>query len=409
MLSAPWCAGGAGAARQPYPAIGLPQTKRLSHHAAVKPRRDFRVCRALLSLTLPLLPYLCSAADGPTAAATNNFVTAALRETNTLPVRVLVLNYDPILKAHKNVRLHQHLKWNDPRPMTTNLMRYIRESSGGFANYQMVEWIDVDEFPVKRDGFRYTEESFLEMWKDKKKAHQPDSVSYAAIFKAHNLAERVRQENITDIWIWGAPYFGTDEYAMKIPGDLNYFQTDNPWFYRPYDIPDCGRTVWVMGFNYEVGEDNALHSFGHRCEGVIAMTVGRGVWNDAAGETNAWSRFTRQATKYPEGAQVGNVHGGPNAKSGYDYAQTNAVMSAADDWFNYPKLTGTKTLVGRESWGGRQYHLNYMRWWLNHLPKARGTTEGFYNNWWRYVVDYDAAVAKLPPDGRLEKARTAMY
>jgi hypothetical protein len=84
-------------------------------------------------------------------------------------------------------------------------------------------------------------------------------------------------------------------------------------------------------------------------------------------------------------------------------------MSAADDWFNYPKLTGTKTLVGRESWDGRQYHLNYMRWWLNHLPKARGTTEGFYNNWWGYVVDYDAAVAKLPPDGRLEKARTAMY
>jgi hypothetical protein len=25
-------------------------------------------------------------------------------------------------------------------------------------------------------------------------------------------------------------------------------------------------------------------------------------------------------------------------------------MSAADDWFNYPKLTGTKTLIGRESW-----------------------------------------------------------
>ena len=40
-----------------------------------------------------------------------------------------------------------------------------------------------------------------------------------------------------------------------------------------------------MGFNYEVGEDNALHSFGHRCEGVIAMTVGCGIWNDPAGET----------------------------------------------------------------------------------------------------------------------------
>jgi hypothetical protein len=189
-----------------------------------------------------------------------------------------------------------------------------------------------------------------------------------------------------------------------------FHQTDNPWFYRPYDIPDCGRTVWVMGFNYEVGEDNALHSFGHRCEGILALTVGRGVWSGPAGETNAWSRFTRQADKYPEDAHVGNVHGGPNAKSGYDYAQTNSVMSAADDWFAYPKLTGVRQPVNRESWGGPQYHLNFMRWWLNHLPKARGTTNGCHNNWWRYIVDYDRAVQSQPPStGKPEKARTAMY
>ena len=47
-----------------------------------------------------------------------------------------------------------------------------------------VNFIDVDAFPQKRDGFRYTGQSFLEMWKDKKKAHQPDSVSYAALFRA---------------------------------------------------------------------------------------------------------------------------------------------------------------------------------------------------------------------------------
>jgi hypothetical protein len=34
----------------------------------------------------------------------------------------------------------------------------------------MVEWIDVDGYPLKLDGFRYTEETFLEMWKDQKSA-----------------------------------------------------------------------------------------------------------------------------------------------------------------------------------------------------------------------------------------------
>jgi len=324
-------------------------------------------------------------------------------------IRLLVLNYDPVLTNHGGTTLRRHLKWNDPRPMTTNLIRHIRESSSGFARYELVEWIDVNAYPQKRDGFRYDEASFLAMWKDKKTAHQPDSVSYAAIFKEQNLVERVQRDNIQDIWIWGAPYFGTDEYAMKIPGDLTFYPTDNPWFYRPYDIPDCGRTVWVMGFNYEVGEDNALHSFGHRCEGILSLTVGRGVWEGEAGATNVWSRFTRQADKFPEDAQCGNVHGGPNAKRGYDYGQTNVVLSGADDWLGYPQLTGVKKPVSADTWG-KPHHLNFMRWWLGHLPRNSGTTEGCYNNWWRYIVDYDAAVRALPPPhGTPRKARKAMY
>jgi hypothetical protein len=278
-------------------------------------------------------------------------IPSSARKTNN----IIVVNYNPLLRAHGGVRLQDYFKWNDPRLITTNLLRDIRESSGGYANFHIVDFIDLDSFPQKRDGFRYTEQTFLEMWKDKNKAHQPDSVSYAAIFNELNLAERIRKEDVSEIWIWGAPYFGTDEYAMKIPGDLVFYQPDNPWFYRPYDIPDCGRTVWVMGFNYEVGEDNALHSFGHRCEGILSLTVGRGIWSGPAGETNAWSRFTRQADKYPRDAQVGNVHGGPNAASGYDYSQTNSVMSAAGNWASYPDLTGPAQPVNCDTWG-RPYH-----------------------------------------------------
>ena len=334
---------------------------------------------------------------------------ASTRDTETRVLNLLVVNFDPVLTNHGNARLSRHLKWNDPRPMTTNLMRYIRESSGGFANYKMVEWVDVNGFPLKRDGFRYTEASFLEMWRDKKKAHQPDSVSYAAIFKELKLAERVRREDISDVWVWGAPYFGTDEYAMKIPGDVTFYPTDNPWFYRPYDIPDCGRTIWVMGFNYEVGEDNALHSFGHRCEGILSLTIGRGIWDAKAGATNAWNRFTQLADKFPDDAQVGNVHGGPNAKRGYDYGQTNIVMSGADDWFHYPNLTGAKKPVNCDTWG-KPHHLNFQRWWLDHLPKNSGTTNGFHNTWWRYIVDYDATVKAFPPPGGTPaRAKVGMF
>src|SRR5215210_6903714 len=87
----------------------------------------------------------------------------AVPDTTKQTINVLIVNYDPVLREQGGVRLQKFLKWNDPRPMTTNLIRYIRESSGGYANYQIVEWIDVDAFPGKRDGFRYTEQSFLEM------------------------------------------------------------------------------------------------------------------------------------------------------------------------------------------------------------------------------------------------------
>ncbi|MSU37264.1 MAG: hypothetical protein EXS36_19650 [Pedosphaera sp.] len=84
------------------------------------------------------------------------------------------------------------------------------------------------------------------------------------------------------------------------------------------------------GIQLRSREDNALHSFGHRFEGILSLTVGRGLWSGPAGDTNAWNRFTWQADKYPDDAQVGNVHDGPNATSGYDYGQAHKVMSGAE-------------------------------------------------------------------------------
>ncbi len=314
-------------------------------------------------------------------------------------IKVIVLNYDPVLREHSNIRLREYMKWFDPHIHTANIVKHLREASCGFADYKVVEFIDVDAFPEKRDGFNYDEKSFLEMWADRNKAHQPDSVSYAAIFRKFNLVQRIKKEGIREIWIWGAPYFGTDEYAMKIPGDLIYYPTDNPWFYRPYDIPDCGKTVWVMGWNYERGEAEALHSYGHRCEGILSLTVGKGIWDNEKSPNNIWNRFTHIAKDFPNDAQVGNVHGGPNAEGGYDYSQKKSVMSGADEWLHYPQMTNVKKSINCETWGGSDYHLNYMRWWLNHLPKAAGLSDGFYNNWWQYVGNYDDAVRRLPPPG----------
>lgn len=323
----------------------------------------------------------------------------SLLEPAQPPIRVLVVSYDPILRNHGNVRLSRYMKWHDPRDLTRKVVNDLRQASGGFVRYQVTRFIELDAFPVKRDGFAYDEASFLTMWADRSKAHQPDSASYSTIFRTLDVERQVRLGKIDEVWLWGAPYFGWDEYAMKIPGDRLFYPTDNPWFYRPYDIPDCGHTVWVMGWSYERGEAEAVHSYGHRMEGILALTVGRGVWDFRKTPSNVWNRFTKQAKEFPDDAQVGNVHGGPNAEKGYDYANRKAVWSQADDWLSYPNLTGKKRLVDCETWGGPDYQLNYLRWWMRRIPHAHGVTDGFYNNWWQYVANYDGAVKRLPPPG----------
>src|SRR5687768_17375687 len=99
----------------------------------------------------------------PAVASLLLALSSATPASNQCLVRVVVVNYDPILKEHGGLRLSRYMKWNDPRTITTNLVRHLAEVSAGFAKYEIVDFIDFDAFPEKRDGFCYTESSYLQM------------------------------------------------------------------------------------------------------------------------------------------------------------------------------------------------------------------------------------------------------
>lgn len=324
-------------------------------------------------------------------------------------VKVLVINFDPVLKTRGNRRLHEEFKWSDPWKLTERMVVDARETSGGYVNYEVVEKIDYDGFTTFRNGFTYTEESFLHMWeKDRSKANT-SMTSFAWLFKKFELESKIKALDLREIWLWGAPYMQWDELHWKIPGDRIPYQTDNPWFYRPYDIPDVGRTVWVMGWNYERGEGEMLESYCHRIESVLSLTVGRGHWDPAHDRTNVWNQFSRVDKDFPGEAEVGTVHYAPNSKSDYDWGNTNAVWTYADDWLSYPRLPRQKKLLDARS-GGWEGITGHHLWWMRHLPRQAGVTDGFHNNWWRYIVDYDQAVGALPlPGATFDKAKVAMY
>jgi len=312
--------------------------------------------------------------------------------------RVVVLIFNPVLESEGGKTLIEHLGAHDPVEYSHILANVIRQASWGYINYEIVDIITVDGYPVKVDGFRYDDASFLEVRKTQK--WQPSISSYRKVFEENHLLRRFRDEGLTELWMWGAGGMHFDEFAGYIPDRYSrYAPTDNPWFYRPYDIPpEIGHTTWVMGFNYEVGPDNMIHSYTHRVESMAALAYGDGIW-DPARRRDPWNVFTwleMDHTGTP--AQVGSCHVLPNGQAGYDYNNRRRVLSWSDRWDNFPDLRGAPRPVSSDEWGNNQF--GYQKWILEHIPKCPGFTPHGYNNWWVHIANTDGDLPDWKPPDR---------
>ncbi len=315
-------------------------------------------------------------------------------ERPNLTRRVLVLNIDPILEAHGNQRLHEYLGWNDPHALTTNYFAALTAASGGYVNWQVAAWVDLDLWPQKHDGFQYTDTTYLQCWADSETYpwHDPDSADYEPILDlpltalgnrtAHQIAAAGEVDEI--IW-WAGPYLGFFESRMV--GSTAY------WCNAP-ELVRTSPLYVVMCLNPERGVAEALHSFGHRCESILEHVYGS--WSGTAQVNHLWDRFTRVGPA--QGVSVagcGNVHFPPNASNDYEYSVFTPVNSEADEWLTFPNFSGSPASVSAATWGGPDYQGNFLRWWFTRFPKAPGRyvdpansiNNGKLNNWWSYVVD----------------------
>ena|SRR5438105_1937365 len=181
--------------------------------------------------------------------------------------RVLVINFDPTMKSEGNKPLHQVLGFNDPHVLIEGYRTDLKECSAGYLRYQITEWKDVDAFPVKKDGFRYTEEEFLRNWRQKGVWHQPDAFDYKAFIRDFNLEKRVARGEIDEVWVQAMPYSGMWESTMAGRGAYECNSDPVP------DV-DCPRIFVIMGFNYERGVGEMLEDYGHRTESIMRHVYG---------------------------------------------------------------------------------------------------------------------------------------
>lgn len=311
--------------------------------------------------------------------------------------RVLVINIDPLLEDYGNERLSKHLRWNDPHQLTADYFNDITAASGGYVQWQLVAWVDLDVWPKKEDGFQYTDASYLRSWSDSKANpwHTPDSSGYEQFIDlplpslnnktAHQVVASGEVDEV--IW-WAGPYFGF--YESRMIGKTAYGCNSPP-------IRRDSRLYVVMGLNPERGVAEALHSFGHRCEAILGHVYGG--WSGSAAVNHLWDRFTRVGPLHSASvAGCGNVHFPPNASKSYEYSVPFSVKSNADNWLSFPNLPGTTSDVGAASWAGPDYQRNFLRWWMTRFPKAPGRyvdpknkiNNGKLNNWWSYIVDMNS-------------------
>ena len=308
-----------------------------------------------------------------------------------IDVNVLVLNFDPMLNDGTNRLVRNVLGFNDPHALAAAHEQEVHDVSGGYVNFNIVGWQDINAIPVKQDGFSYTPDQYVNLWQHSGPFHDPDLANYTSILNSYVPVSAVNSKQIDEVWMFGGPYFGFHESAMAGPRSFAI----NGGVYSDYP---SSRPIAVMGFNYERDAPEMLHSLGHRVESSVSHFFGG--WNVQNPQT-LWDKYTANVGQTISGAPygVGSIHFPANGVQDYDYGNPNPVQSTAADWLNYPNFTGATAPISGATWGNTED--GYLRYWFSHLPRTDGVNDaaGKLNNWWRYVYDYDNMGANgLPKD-----------
>ena len=275
-----------------------------------------------------------------------NFGNVLGESPDLLTPKVMIINFDPILEDAGGKRLTQFLGWHAVTPLVEQYLLDIKASSGGHVNYIVVEDHVVDGIPVKQDGFQYTGDSYLDCFFNRGEAcHAPDDVNYHEILLDFDVCNKLNSGDIDEVWLFGGPWFGYYESRLAGP--------DAFWYNAPpLEGTSCDRLLPIMGFNYERGVAEMLHSFGHRTES--GMTEVFGSWRVDQEPSHDWDRYGHNLGQSIFGVdfyQCGTVHYPPNGTGDYNYGSYNEVPSNCEDWHNYPDLTGTTERINCTAWG----------------------------------------------------------
>jgi len=310
--------------------------------------------------------------------------------------RVLLVILNPLMDPSAGSRLGAEMSWPRPDDLARRFVAEILQASAGFVRYQIVQRVELDEFPVLVDGFRYDPDSYRSVMRREVQAHNPSVIDYRALLDSVGCLPRIEAGQLDEVWVMGFPHAGLYESIMGGAGAF--------WCNAPPLIQTAGtrRRFVVMGFSFERDLGEMLHSYNHRAEAILAHvfnSLGFLTWAYKANRTpatlaldqklNLFERYLLFDLIAPGQAGLGTVHYAPNALRDYDLGGSRLVASCCYDWLRFPEFRGDVRMVSSAEWGGGSERA-YQRWWMDHLPKSAGRQNGIHNNWWQYISNLDS-------------------
>ncbi len=313
------------------------------------------------------------------------------QRAKTKVVKVALIIQDPIIPQFGNKRVHEKWNWTDPNIMVSQLQNEFKKASDSTVIFQIAEtykdqniftMIDSSYMTISDVAYYFQDNYHLYTeLKNIAETQRRIHYDYNGMISFYNLDTKRNNGEIDEVWVYAFPFSGMYESILAGPGAFW-------WNAPPLSHPGLQKTLSIMGWNYERGVAEAMHSVGHRVESAMWHAFGR--WDNKAANPNMWELFTRIDKDIPGKANVGNIHFPPNGQSDYDYGNLKVVVTYADNWKRYPYLLNQYRKVDCSEWDCTQ--LGYMRWWFSHLPRYSGVTNGVLNDWWYYAIDYYAAV-----------------
>jgi hypothetical protein len=222
------------------------------------------------------------------------------------------------------------------------------------------------------------------------------------IYDQYNLCGLAQAGAIDEVWVWEAGQGGLPEWVTNGP---EWSQTSG------YNVPNCGKQLTTLVFNYNREIALALHSFGHRLEGMSMhyfpcdLFTATWPWTgwppQCAGlVSDRFGFVARPSVNNSYVAVCGDVHHPPNITDAheYDYWNTTIVQSICEDW----SQDGTSVVqsLNCQKWNCTEE--GYQIWWMQNLPGYHNTNRDRMGkpmqNWWAYLFGTPKPPVDLPTD-----------